>query len=94
MLSLPLTAHVSSHRPPLPLVPRPQCAAEQVESWVVKAVTAGLVDGKMNQSLRTVTFSRSVQREFTSVQWKQLAGKMGVWVGHVNDMLRAICSTP
>jgi hypothetical protein len=79
--------------PPPPLLPL-QCAAEQVESWVVKAVTAGLVDGKMNQSLRTVTFSRSVQREFTSVQWKQLAGKMGVWVGHVNDMLRAIGSTP
>ncbi len=57
---------------------------------MVKAVTAGLVDGKMNQSLRQVTFSRSVQREFTQVQWKQLSGKMGAWVKQVDSMLRAI----
>jgi translation initiation factor 3 subunit M len=61
-----------------------------VEAWVVKAVTAGLVDGKMNQSTSQVTFSRSVQREFTSVQWKQLSGKMGVWVKQVDSMLKAI----
>jgi hypothetical protein len=31
-----------------------------------------------------------VQREFTSVQWKQLSGKMGAWVKQVDSMLKAI----
>ena len=58
--------------------------------WVVKAVSAGLVDGKMNQSTREVNFSRSVQREFTNAQWRQLKDKMGAWVGQVNGMLKSL----
>ena len=61
-----------------------------METWVVKAVTAGLVDAKMTQTTRLVTFSRSVQREFTSVQWKQLSGKMGAWMKQVDGMLKSI----
>ncbi len=65
-----------------------------METWVIKAVSAGLVDCKMNQTTREVTFSRSVQREFTSTQWKQLSGKMAVWVSQVNTMLRSISAAP
>jgi translation initiation factor 3 subunit M len=61
-----------------------------VEVWVVKAVSAGLVDGKMSQDRRAVTFSRSVQREFTDVQWTRLKDRMESWVGSVGGLLKTI----
>ena len=67
-----------------------QCKPEEVEDWVVKAISAGLVDGKMNQDSKVATFSRSVQREFTDVQWRVLKDRMDTWVGSISSMLRAL----
>ena len=58
--------------------------------WVVKAISAGLVDGKMSQDKRAVTFSRSVQREFTDVQWTRLAVRMDSWKESVGGMLKTL----
>ena len=85
-----LTAPSSPPSPPLTV--RSQIRPEEVEVWVVKAITAGLVDGKMSQDQRAVTFSRSVQREFSDMQWKRLKDRMESWVGSVSGMLKTIGS--
>jgi len=60
--------------------------------WVIKAVTIGLVDGKMNQERKLVTFTRSVQREFTTTKWRQLKTRLDDWTSSVNSMLKALNS--
>ena len=57
---------------------------------MVKAISAGLVDGKMNQGSKVATFSRSVQREFTDSSWRALKERMDSWMGSISGMLRAI----
>jgi translation initiation factor 3 subunit M len=67
-----------------------QCENEEVEQWVIRTVTAGLVDCKMNQSARTVVFARAVQREFTSDHWQSCSVKLRTWVGQINSMLKSL----
>lgn len=57
---------------------------------MVKAVTIGLVDGKMNQERKAVTFTRSVQREFNAGKWRQLKSRLDEWSNSVGSMLKAL----
>ncbi|ONK77620.1 uncharacterized protein A4U43_C02F8640, partial [Asparagus officinalis] len=56
-----------------------QIMEDEVEYWVVKAITSKLLDCKMNQMNQTVIVSRHVDRVFGPAQWRALQSKLGVW---------------
>jgi len=63
---------------------------EDVEKWVVRAITAGLVSAKIDQLARTVTISRSLQRRFGAEQWKEIDAKLQLYKKNVGDLLAVI----
>lgn len=67
-----------------------QVRVDEVEGWVVKAITAGLVDARMDQQAQTVTVTRSVQRDFSHRNWVELKGRLDQWSGNIQSMLRAL----
>ena len=62
----------------------------EVEDWVVKAISSGLVDARMDQLTSTVTVTRSVQREFSGSQWRLLKERLDAWAGNIGAMLKSV----
>ncbi len=58
----------------------------EVESWVVRAISLGLIDARMDQLAAELTVLRSVQREFNASQWTTLQAKLHAWRDMAKDM--------
>ncbi|VVB14639.1 unnamed protein product [Arabis nemorensis] len=63
---------------------------EEVELWVVKAITAKLVDCKMDQMNEVVIVSRSTEREFGQKQWQSLRTKLAAWRDNITNVISTI----
>jgi translation initiation factor 3 subunit M len=61
-----------------------------VETWVIDAVSTGLLQAKMDQLRRTVMVERSVVRRFDTEQWKALQGRLRLWKQSVDGVLSAL----
>jgi translation initiation factor 3 subunit M len=65
---------------------------EEVEGWVVLAISAKLIDAKMNQVKRIVIVSQSTYRMFTQDQWKQLKSQVVSWQKNIQSLLVVVRS--
>jgi translation initiation factor 3 subunit M len=63
---------------------------DEVEDWVVKAISAKLMDAKMDQLGQVVIINRCSQRIFGQGEWKQLGEKLTAWKENVRTMLSTI----
>mmetsp|Transcript_29158 Transcript_29158/g.68699 ORF Transcript_29158/g.68699 Transcript_29158/m.68699 type:complete len:389 (-) Transcript_29158:122-1288(-) len=62
----------------------------EVERWVIKAISAKLIDAKMDQLRRVVIVKGSTDREFGQAQWGKLHGKLSAWETNVQQLLEVI----
>ncbi|KAA3456086.1 eukaryotic translation initiation factor 3 subunit M-like [Gossypium australe] len=63
---------------------------DEVELWVVKAITAKLMDCKMDQMNQVVIVSRCSERIFGPHQWLSLRSKLATWRGNVASLISTI----
>ncbi|KAG8482520.1 hypothetical protein CXB51_024427 [Gossypium anomalum] len=63
---------------------------DEVELWVVKAITAKLMDCKMDQMNQVVIVSRCSERIFGPHQWLSLRSKLATWRGNVASLINTI----
>ena len=66
---------------------------KEVESWVIAAVSSGLLAAKMDQLQQKVMVERAVVRQFDMEQWKALQSRLNVWKQHVRDILEGLKQT-
>ncbi|KAL2924438.1 Eukaryotic translation initiation factor 3 subunit M [Bienertia sinuspersici] len=62
----------------------------EVEYWVVKAITAKLLDCKMDQMNQVVIVSRCTERLFGLQQWENLRSKLVTWRGNIAGVINTI----
>jgi len=62
----------------------------EVEYYVVLSITQGVIDAKIDQLTRTVTITRSLQRTFSTEEWKQLSQHLSVWTNNVKLLLKTL----
>lgn len=62
----------------------------EVESWVIAAVSSGLLSAKMDQMEQRIMVERSVVRKFDMIQWKALQSQLQIWKHNVNGILEAL----
>jgi len=67
-----------------------QIEMDEVESWVVRATTAGVIRAKMDQLDQTVSISKSTQRVFDASQWNSLGDKLQNWNTSVSELANAV----
>ena len=65
-----------------------QVPAEEVESWVVKAIGAGVLEAKLDQVRQAVLVTRCLHRVFGQQQWADLRTKLTTW----RDNVAAVCA--
>ncbi|XP_008805161.1 eukaryotic translation initiation factor 3 subunit M-like [Phoenix dactylifera] len=63
---------------------------EEVEYWVVKAITSKLLDCKMDQMNQIVIVSQHTERVFGLSQWQTLRSKLGAWRGNIANAISTI----
>ena len=63
--------------------------AEEVESWVIAAVSSGLLSAKMDQINQMIMVERSVVRKFDMEQWKALQSQLNAWKNNLSSILEA-----
>jgi translation initiation factor 3 subunit M len=93
LLSLASLA-AQSHEIPYELIAQTlQIEAGEVETWVIAAIGAELLDARMDQVRRVVLVSRATQRVFADVQWKDLSGSLVAWRDNLSQILKVIRTT-
>jgi translation initiation factor 3 subunit M len=63
---------------------------DEVELWVVKAITAKLIDCKMDQMNQVIIVSRCTERVFGHHQWQTLRTKLVTWRGNIANVISTI----
>ncbi|XP_038889188.1 eukaryotic translation initiation factor 3 subunit M-like [Benincasa hispida] len=63
---------------------------DEVELWVVKAITSKLMDCKMDQMNEVVIVSRCTDRVFGQHQWETLRTKLATWRGNIANVIGTI----
>lgn len=63
---------------------------DEVESWVIAAVSSGLLSAKMDQLQQKVMVERCVMRRFDMDQWKILQARLRVWKQNVGGVISGL----
>jgi len=61
-----------------------------VETWVISAISEGVLEAKMDQLKSTVRVTSSLQRTFTRAQWKYLSEHLTSWKKNVQTLLQTL----
>ena len=67
-----------------------QVDQSEVESWVIAAVSSGLLSAKMDQLQSVVMVEKCVVRRFGIEQWKILQNRLNVWKNNVESVLNGL----
>ncbi|PWA72248.1 Proteasome component (PCI) domain-containing protein [Artemisia annua] len=67
-----------------------QIEDDEVESWVVQAITAKLINCKIDQMNQVVTVSRYTNRVFGPSQWLALRTKLTTWRGNIANVITTV----
>lgn len=69
-----------------------QITDDEVEYWVVKAITSKVLNCKMDQLNQLVIVSRRTERVFGPAQWQALRSKLGIWRDNIAGAINTIQS--
>ncbi|KAL6499161.1 hypothetical protein OROHE_026189 [Orobanche hederae] len=67
-----------------------QIEDNEVEPWVVKAITAKLINCKIDQINEVVIVSRCTERVFGHHEWQYLRSKLAAWRGNIANVISTI----
>eukprot|EP01101_Sappina_pedata_P007559 TRINITY_DN4030_c0_g1_i1.p2 TRINITY_DN4030_c0_g1~~TRINITY_DN4030_c0_g1_i1.p2 ORF type:complete len:455 (+),score=238.60 TRINITY_DN4030_c0_g1_i1:37-1401(+) len=65
---------------------------DDVEYWIVSAISAGLIDAKINQLTQTVAITRANHRVFGTEQWKALDARISTWKDNISELVKIVKS--
>jgi len=63
---------------------------EEVERWVIRAISEGIIDGRIDQLNAKVLVKSVFQRQFESTEWAFLDTKLSAWIGNLENVIKFI----
>ena len=69
-----------------------QIPKEDVEMWMIDAIRAGLVEGKLSQLKQEFLVQRATYRVFGPKQWSEIQGRLMVWQRSLEGVLSLVKS--
>eukprot|EP00002_Diphylleia_rotans_P033108 TRINITY_DN7008_c0_g1_i1.p1 TRINITY_DN7008_c0_g1~~TRINITY_DN7008_c0_g1_i1.p1 ORF type:complete len:389 (+),score=103.78 TRINITY_DN7008_c0_g1_i1:102-1268(+) len=67
-----------------------QIDISKVETWVIRAIAAKLIEAQIDQQSQTIIISSTTQRVFTQKQWEQLRSRLVEWKASIQQVLGVI----
>ncbi|VAH40677.1 unnamed protein product [Triticum turgidum subsp. durum] len=90
MSLLDLSGHCSGEIPYSAITKALEINDDEVEYWIVKAISSKILDCKVDQLNQLVIVSRHTARVFGMPQWQSLRSKLGVWRGNIASAINTI----
>lgn len=63
---------------------------DAVEQWVVRAISEGVIDGRIDQLNRKVLVKSAFQRQFGKNEWAFLDTKLEQWIDNLSSVIKFI----
>lgn len=63
---------------------------DKVEPWVVRALSEGVIDGRIDQLNHKVLVKSAFQREFGKTEWAFLDSKLTQWTDNLENVIKFI----
>lgn len=63
---------------------------ENVERWVVRAISEGVIDGRIGQLNEKVFVKSAFQRTFEKKEWEFLDSKLNSWIDNLENVIKFI----
>mmetsp|Transcript_67261 Transcript_67261/g.187700 ORF Transcript_67261/g.187700 Transcript_67261/m.187700 type:complete len:426 (-) Transcript_67261:28-1305(-) len=63
---------------------------DNVEPWVVRAISEGVIDGRIDQLNHKVLVKSSFQRKFGNEEWAFLDSKLTQWIDNLENVIKFI----
>merc|ERR1712032_461465 len=63
---------------------------ENIEEWVVKAISEGFIDGRIDQLNHKVLVKSAFQRKFEKEEWAFLDSKLTQWIDNLENVIKFI----
>jgi len=90
LLSLAALVHGKSEMPLAEVAKALEESEDNVETWVVKALSEGVIDGRIDQLNHKVLVKSSFQRKFEHEEWAFLDSKLSQWIDNLESVIRFI----
>lgn len=63
---------------------------DNVEPWVVRAISEGVIDGRIDQINKKVLVKSAYQRKFGQEEWHFLDTKLSQWIDNLENVIKFI----
>merc|ERR1711972_1202035 len=63
---------------------------DDVERWVVRAISESVIDGRIDQLNHKVLVKSAFQRKFEKEEWSFLDGKLSAWIDNLESVIKFI----
>merc|ERR1719359_360576 len=90
LLTLATLAQGKSEVPLADVAKALQEAPEQVEKWVVKAISEDVIDGRIDQLNQRVLVKSNFQRKFGKEEWNFLDEKLSTWIDNLESLIKLV----
>ncbi|XP_015692082.2 eukaryotic translation initiation factor 3 subunit M-like [Oryza brachyantha] len=90
MSLLDLSSHCAGEIPYNAIIDALKINDDEVEYWIVKAISCKILDCKVDQLNQVIIVSRHTERIFGMPQWQSLRAKLGVWRGNIASAINTI----
>lgn len=90
LLSLATIAHGRSEIPLTEVAKSLEEEVEGVEKWVVRAISEGVIDGRIDQLNQKVLVKTAFQRKFEKEEWSFLDSKLTQWIDNLENVIKFI----
>eukprot|EP00747_Dinoflagellata_sp_TGD_P192351 gnl/TRDRNA2_/TRDRNA2_57087_c0_seq2.p1 gnl/TRDRNA2_/TRDRNA2_57087_c0~~gnl/TRDRNA2_/TRDRNA2_57087_c0_seq2.p1 ORF type:complete len:415 (+),score=120.16 gnl/TRDRNA2_/TRDRNA2_57087_c0_seq2:63-1307(+) len=61
---------------------------DKVETWVVRALSEGVIDGRIDQLNHKVVVKSAFQRKFEKEEWAFLDSKLSQWIDNLENLMK------
>jgi len=90
LLTLATLAQGKSEVPLADVAKALQEEPDQVEKWVVKAISEDVIDGRIDQLNSRVLVKSNFQRKFGKEEWLFLDDKLSTWVDNLENLIKLV----
>jgi len=90
LLTLATLAQGKSEVPLADVAKALQEEPDQVEKWVVKAISEDVIDGRIDQLNSRVLVKSNFQRKFGKEEWKFLDTKLSTWIENLESLIKLV----
>jgi len=90
LLTLATLAHNRSEMTLKEVAEKLEESEESVEKWVVRAISEGIIDGRIDQLNHKVLVKSAFQRKFEKEEWAFLDNKLSSWIDNLESVIKFI----